>query len=79
MLRFLFRRLLQTIPVLLVIATMTFFMLRLAPGGPFSSEKKINPEVLKSLEAHYGLNRPLFQQYVDYLGKLVRRDLGPSF
>jgi len=79
MLRFLLRRLLQTIPVLLVIATMTFFMLRLAPGGPFSAEKKVNPEVLKSLEAHYGLNQPLFHQYLDYLGKLVRLDLGPSF
>ena len=79
MLRFIFYRLLQTIPVLLIIATMTFFLLHLAPGGPFSAEKKVNPEVLKSLEKHYGLNKSLPAQYLDYLGKLLHGDLGPSF
>ena len=79
MIRFILNRLLQTIPVLLVIATMTFFMLKLAPGGPFSDEKKVSPEVLRSLEKHYGLNKPLLEQYFDYLGKLLHGDLGPSF
>ena len=79
MLRFILHRLLQTIPVLLIIATMTFFLLRLAPGGPFSAEKKVSPEVLRSLENHYGLNKKLHQQYFDYLGKLLHGDLGPSF
>ena len=79
MLRFILNRLLQTIPVVLIIATMTFFLLKLAPGGPFSSEKKISPEVIKKLEEHYGLNKKPLQQYLDYLGKLAHGDLGPSF
>jgi oligopeptide transport system permease protein len=79
MLRFILRRLLETIPVLWVIVTATFFMLRFVPGGPFTSEKALLPEVQRSLEAHYGLNQPLHRQYLDYLGKLVQGDLGPSF
>jgi oligopeptide transport system permease protein len=79
MLRFIARRLLQTIPVLLVVATMTFFMARLTKGGPFTAEKNVPPEILKNLEAHYGLNKPLWRQYLDYLGNLLHGDLGPSF
>lgn len=79
MLRFAFRRLLQAIPVLFVIVTVSFFMLRLAPGGPFTAEKAVTPEVLRNLERHYGLDRPLWQQYLDYLGSILRGDLGPSF
>jgi len=79
MLRFIFRRLLQTVPVLFIVATMTFFMMRLAPGGPFDSEKNVTPEIRKNLEAYYGLNLPLYRQYLDYLGRLLRGDLGPSF
>jgi len=78
MLRFALRRFLQTIPVMLCIITVTFFMVRFAPGGPFTTEKALSPEVLRNLEAHYGLDRPLWEQYVNYLGKLVRGDLGPS-
>jgi oligopeptide transport system permease protein len=78
-LRYIARRLLETIPVLWVIVTATFFMLRFVPGGPFTSEKAITPEVLANLEAHYGLNRPLYVQYFDYLGKLAQGNLGPSF
>ncbi|MBP6864310.1 MAG: ABC transporter permease subunit [Candidatus Didemnitutus sp.] len=78
MLRFAFRRFLQTIPVMLCIITVTFFMVRFAPGGPFTGEKAIAPEILRNLEAHYGLDRPLWQQYVNYLGNLARGDLGPS-
>jgi oligopeptide transport system permease protein len=79
MLRFVIRRLLQLIPVLFVIVTVTFFMLRVAPGGPFTAEKAVSPEVLRNLEAHYGLDQPLWRQYLTYLGHLARGDLGPSF
>ncbi|MBT5926838.1 MAG: ABC transporter permease subunit [Verrucomicrobia bacterium] len=79
MIRFILRRILETIPVLWAVATLTFFMLRLAPGGPFADERAVSPEVLKSLEAHYGLDKPLVVQYGDYLLNLVQGDLGPSF
>lgn len=79
MLRFALRRLLQTIPVILCIITATFFMVRFVPGGPFTAEKAIPPEILKNLEAHYGLDQPLWKQYANYLGNLARGDLGPSF
>ena len=79
MIRFFLRRILQTIPVLWAVATLTFFMLRLAPGGPFDDERVVSPEVLKSLEAHYGFDKPLLAQYGDYLMNLVKGDLGPSF
>ena len=79
MLRFIVKRFLEMIPVLFIIATITFFMVRLAPGGPFTTEKSIPPEIQKKLEAFYGLNRPLFQQYLDYMGNLLKGDLGPSF
>ncbi|SRR5579862_733909 len=79
MVRFILRRLLETIPVLFVIATLTFFGVRLAPGGPFSAEKNVTPEIRRNLEAHYGLNKPLYRQYFDYMGSLLHGDLGPSF
>ena len=55
---FLLRRLLQAIPVLLVVVTLAFFLMRLAPGGPFDSERAVPPEVLKSLNARYRLDDP---------------------
>jgi oligopeptide transport system permease protein len=79
MFRFIARRLLETIPVLLVIITATFFMIRFVPGGPFTAEKAVTPEILRNLEAHYGLDQPLHRQYLNYLGDLLRGDLGPSF
>jgi len=79
MLRFIARRLLETLPVLLIIITATFFMIRFVPGGPFTAEKAVTPEILRNLEAHYGLNKPLWRQYTDYLGSLAHADLGPSF
>ena len=79
MLRFTVRRLLQVIPVLFVIITATFFMVRFVPGGPFTGEKSIPPEILRNLEAHYGLDQPLWRQYLSYLGSIARGDLGPSF
>ncbi len=79
MLRFIARRILETIPVLFVIVTATFFMIRFVPGGPFTAEKAVPPEILRNLEAHYGLDQPLGRQYLAYLGSVLHGDLGPSF
>jgi oligopeptide transport system permease protein len=79
MLRFIARRVLETIPVLLIIATATFFMMRLAPGGPFDTEKQVSKEVRERMEAHYGLDKPLFEQYLLQMKHLLQGDLGPSF
>ena len=76
---FIARRLLEFIPVLLAIVTLTFFMVRLAPGGPFDAEKKVLPETQKRIEEHYHLNAPLYRQYFDYLGGVLHGELGPSF
>src|SRR3954470_6332297 len=79
MLRFITSRFLQSALALFLVITATFFMIRFVPGGPFTAEKAVTPEILRNLEAHYGLNKPLWQQYLDYLGSLARGDLGPSF
>jgi oligopeptide transport system permease protein len=79
MFRFILKRILQTIPVMLIVATLTFFMMKKAPGGPFDSEKVTTPEIKAQIEAQYGLNQPVWKQYLDYLGNLVQGDLGPSF
>ena len=79
MLRFALGRLLQAIPVLLVVITMTFLLVHSAPGGPFSADKAVPEEVLEALEAQYNLNQPLWQQYVNYLGDVLQGDMGPSF
>lgn len=68
MLRFILTRLLQSIPVLFIIATLTFFMVRFAPGDPFTDEKTVPVEIRKKLEEHYGLDRPLWEQYLLYFG-----------
>lgn len=78
MLRFIARRLLETIPVLFVIVTATFFMSRLMPGGPFTSEKALSPEVQHNLEVFYGFDQPLYRQYFKYLGNLAQGKFGPS-
>jgi oligopeptide transport system permease protein len=77
--RFVGWRLLQAVPVILAVITVTFFLVRMAPGGPFDSEKAVIPEVKAALEAQYRLDLPLGQQYLAYLGDLARGDLGPSF
>ncbi len=79
MLRFIANRLLQAIPVLLVVITVTFLLIYSAPGGPFSDEKAVPPEVARALEAQYNLDQPLWQQYTSYLGDVLRGDFGPSF
>ncbi len=77
--RFIAYRLLQAIPVILAVITVTFFLVRVAPGGPFDSEKAVVPEVKAALEAQYRLDQPLLTQYAAYLGDLAQGELGPSF
>jgi oligopeptide transport system permease protein len=79
MLRFAIKRLLSTIPVLWIAITACFFVLRLAPGGPFDGDRPLPEAVKQNLEAHYNLDKPLIQQYLIYVGDLLRGDLGPSF
>lgn len=79
MLTLIARRLLQAIPTLWVVATATFILLRLAPGGPFDDEKPVPPEVKAQIEAHYGLDQPLVIQYFQFFGNLLKGDLGPSY
>jgi oligopeptide transport system permease protein len=75
MFKFILIRLLQAIPVLIVIITMTFAMVRAAPGGPFSTERKIPEHILEALNEHYGLNDPLYVQYFNYMKKICPKKL----
>ena len=79
MLRFTLSRLLQAIPVLLVVISVTFMLINSAPGGTFSAEKAVPPEVARALEAQYNLDQALWQQYISYLGDVIQGDFGPSF
>lgn len=79
MIRYALLRLLQGVPVLLVVATVTFALLRFLPGGPFDREKALPPEILRNIEARYELDQPLWRQYGSYIVGLARGDLGPSY
>ena len=79
MLNVLIRRVLIAIPVLIVVASLTFFFIRLAPGGPFDADKVVSPQVMKNLNAAYNLDAPLHEQYFDYMSGVVVGDFGPSF
>jgi oligopeptide transport system permease protein len=79
MIAYALRRLLSAIPTLFIIVTLAFFMMRAAPGGPFDSQRKLTPEVERNIKAAYDLDKPLWRQYVIYLGKVARGDLGPSY
>lgn len=79
MLSFIFRRFLSAIPTLFIIITISFFLIRLAPGGPFDLERPLEAKVMENLNRIYQLDKPLFQQYLLYLGAVVRGDFGPSF
>lgn len=73
------RRLLAAIPTLWLLITLAFFMIRLAPGGPFDSERALPADIEANLNARYHLNEPLAMQYARYLGSVLRFDFGPSF
>ena len=79
MISLLLKRLVHAVIVVWIVATLTFVLLRLAPGGPFDSERKLPPEVIANLEAKYHLDEPMLQQYIRYLGGIVRADFGPSY
>lgn len=79
MLQLILKRLLVAIPVLIIVASLTFFLVRLAPGGPFDSEKAVSPQVLKNLNEVYNLDAPLYEQYFDYMANALTGDFGPSF
>lgn len=79
MIRYIGKRLIFMVITLFLIVTATFFLMQAVPGGPFTAEKNVPPEILESLKEHYGINKPVSQQYVDYLGRVIKWDLGPSF
>ena len=79
MIRFFLSRLLQALPVIFIVITATFFLIRSAPGGPFDADKVVSQEVIERLNERYNLDAPLHQQYFDYLSHLIRGDFGPSF
>jgi len=79
MLTYVVRRLLTAIPTLFVIVTLAFFLIRIAPGGPFNQERGLSPEVKANLERAYGLDDPLWRQYLNYLNNLLHGDFGPSY
>lgn len=79
MLKFILRRCLEAIPTLFILITISFFMMRLAPGSPFTGERALPAEVLANIEAKYHLNDPIMTQYFSYLKQLAHGDFGPSF
>ena len=79
MLRYVIRRLLTAIPTLFLIVTISFFLMRVAPGGPFNQERGLNPTVKANLERVYHLDEPLWKQYLYYLNDLLHGDFGPSY
>ncbi|MGE3832327.1 MAG: ABC transporter permease subunit [Parvibaculaceae bacterium] len=79
MLRYVFRRLLTAIPTLFLIVTISFFLIRVAPGGPFNQERGLNPVIKLNLEKQFGLDLPLWQQYLHYLNNLLHGNFGPSY
>ncbi|MBR9824825.1 MAG: ABC transporter permease subunit [Alphaproteobacteria bacterium] len=78
MFAFILRRLLVAIPTLIVITALAFFMMKVAPGGPFDLERPMPEEIRQRLLAAYGLDLPVWQQYLDYMAGLVQGDFGPS-
>ena len=79
MTRYIVRRLVGALPTLFIIVTLAFFMIRLAPGGPFDRERQVHPDIAANLARVYHLDEPLWQQYGRYLGNIARGDFGPSF
>jgi oligopeptide transport system permease protein len=77
--RLILRRLAIGVPTLLIIITLSFFMMRLAPGGPFDQERPLPPDIRRNVEKAYHLDESLVQQYLRYLGGLLQADFGPSY
>lgn len=78
MFKYIVKRLCLSVLTIFIVITATFFLMKMMPGGPFDGEKNLQPEIKASLEAKYGLDKSLGEQYVKYLKDLFRGDLGPS-
>jgi oligopeptide transport system permease protein len=79
MLRYFLRRLAGAIPTLFIIVTLSFFLVRIAPGGPFDEERSLPPEIMANLQRAYGLDQPVWAQYLRYMRGVLHGDFGPSF
>jgi oligopeptide transport system permease protein len=79
MTRFIIRRVLWLIPVLLFVSLITFTLMHLTPGGPWDKDKAVAPQILANLNAKYNLDKPAWQQYLIYMAGAVHGDLGPSY
>ncbi len=79
MILFVIKRIVGAFGVILIIASLTFLLMRTMPGGPFDEEKTLPPEIKANIEAKYNLNAPLYEQYIDYMGGLLKGDLGQSY
>jgi len=79
MTQYIIRRFLGLFPTLLIIITISFFIIRVAPGGPFDREKALPPQVMENIEAKYNMDKPLIVQYGMYMWDVIRGDLGPSY
>jgi len=79
MLKIFFSRLITGLSVILIVISITFFLLRSLPGGPFDTDKKLPPQIKINIEKKYNLDKPLWKQYYLYLYNVVRGDFGPSY
>lgn len=79
MVLYILKRLLSAIPTILIIIAVSFFMMRIAPGGPFTSDRNVTPAIEANLNAKYNLDDPLIVQFGKYLGNVLQGDFGPSF
>ncbi|MEI6896039.1 MAG: oligopeptide ABC transporter permease OppB [Psychromonas sp.] len=79
MFKFILKRVIEAIPTMLILITVSFFLMRFAPGSPFSSERTLPPQVMENINAKYGLDKPVMEQYFTYLTNVIQGDLGPSF
>jgi len=79
MLRFVLRRLFSAVPTIFIVVTMSFFLIRFAPGGPFNVERALPPQIMANLMRAYQLDQPIWQQYFHYLWNVLHLDFGPSY
>ncbi|MFT6925299.1 MAG: oligopeptide transport system permease protein [Psychromonas sp.] len=79
MFKFILKRVIESIPTILILITVSFFLMRFAPGSPFSSERTLPPQIMENINAKYGLDKPVMEQYTTYLTNVIQGDLGPSF
>ena len=78
MLKYAIKRIITAVITAYLVATLTFFIMNLVPGGPFLAEKAVTPQAQAAMEAKYGLDKPLGTQYITYMGGLTKGDLGLS-